>query len=186
MSAILTKHCFSVNEYHMMADSGIFSEEDRVELIDGEIIDMSPIGSRHAACVARLTDIFSQAIVSKASVWVQNPVLINEISEPVPDVTLVKRRHDFYAEGHPTPSDILLIVEVSDSTLAYDRSIKLPLYARAGIVEVWIFNLQKDAIEAHREPVNGMYQQVKVYRRGEELTIQMLEGISFKAEDLLG
>jgi Uma2 family endonuclease len=169
-----------------MADSGIFSEDDRVELIEGEIIDISPIGSRHAACVARLTELLSQTVVGRASVWVQNPVVINDYSEPVPDITLIKRRSDFYADGHPTPSDILLIIEVSDSTLVYDRNIKLPLYAKAGIAEAWIFNLPTDIIEVYREPVNGVYQQSQTLRQCENLTMQMLDGISFKVEDLLG
>lgn len=119
-----------------MAAAGVLSEDDRVELIEGEIIEMNPIGSRHAACVGRLTKLLERQAGDRVIVWVQNPVQVNDYSEPLPDVTLLKPRDDFYAQANPQPADVLLIIEVADSSVDYDHEIKTPLYARAGIPEV--------------------------------------------------
>ncbi len=117
MSVQILRHCFTVDDYYRMAEAGILSEDDRVELIEGEVLEMSPIGSRHAACVGRLTELLGGQGADGAILWVQNPIRIDEYSEVLPDVALLKRRSDFYAAVHPTPADVLLIIEVADSSV---------------------------------------------------------------------
>lgn len=163
-----------------------FTDDDRVELIEGEIIEMNPIGSRHAACVGRLTEILGRSINGNAIVWVQNPVQVNDYSEPLPDVALLKRRADFYAQANPQPADVLLIVEVADSSVEYDHEIKIPLYAAVGIVEVWLVNITKEIIEVYRQPVNGIYQEVGLVRRGESIAVQSLPNAKVDVNDVLG
>src|SRR5437868_12357745 len=141
MSVQIARRHFNVAEYYKMAAAGVFSEDDRVELIEGEIVEMNPIGSRHAACVGRLTKLLERLTGDRAIVWVQNPVQVSDYSEPLPDVALLNPRDDFYSQATPQATDVLLIIEVAESSLEYDRSIKLPLYARSGIVEVWLVNL---------------------------------------------
>src|SRR5215211_5706994 len=117
MSVQIAKRCFTVAQYNRMGEAGILTEDDRVELIEGEIIEMSPIGRRHAACVGRLTNLFSKLLAERAIVWIQNPIVLNDYAEPQPDVALLVRREDFYERSLPAPDDVLLIVEVSDTTL---------------------------------------------------------------------
>jgi Uncharacterized protein conserved in cyanobacteria len=186
MSHQIAKRWFSVDEYYRMAEAGILREDDRVELIEGEIVEMSPIGSRHAACVGRLTEILGQLAAGKAILWVQNPVLIDEYSEPLPDVALLKRREDFYAEGHPTASDVLLLIEVADTSVEYDRNIKLPLYAKAGISEVWLVNLPQETIEIYRQPLDKTYREVRLVKRGESLEAEALSNLMLEADSVLG
>lgn len=134
MSIQIEKRYFKVGEYHRMGEAGVFSEDDRVELIAGEIVEMPPIGRRHAACVDRLTELFSGQ--PGVIVRVQNPVRLDEFTEVRPNVALLRRREDFYSRSHPTPAGVLLVVEVADTSSAYDREVKLPLYARSGVPEV--------------------------------------------------
>lgn len=169
-----------------MAAAGVLSENDRVELIEGEIIEMSPIGSRHAACVARLTELLGRLVTNIAIVWVQNPVQIDDYSEPVPDVTLLKRRDDFYAQANPRGADALLIVEVSDSTVRYDREVKVPLYARAGVPEVWLVNLPGDVIEIYSRPAEGAYPEPRLVGRGASLTSTTIPALTLDADHILG
>jgi Uncharacterized protein conserved in cyanobacteria len=186
MSVQIQKHYFSVDDYYRMADAGVFPIGARIELIEGEVIEMSPIGNRHAGCVNRLGMLLSRAVGDFAIVAVQNPVRLNDFSEPEPDIALLKPRDDYYSNAHPTPADVLLIVEVSDTTVAYDRRVKLPLYARAGIPETWLMVLPKDIIEVHSQPVNGKYQKVQRLKRGRTLVSPTAPGLSFKVDDLLG
>lgn len=169
-----------------MAAAGVFTEDDRVELIEGEIIEMNPIGSRHAACVGRLTESLGQMVGGKAIVWVQNPVQVDDYSEPLPDVALLKRRDDFYAQAKPQPADVLLIIEVSDSSVEYDRDIKLPLYARAGIPEMWLVNLPQETIEIYTQPFDGKYQEFRMVKRGESLTPKSIPALTINADVVLG
>jgi Uma2 family endonuclease len=148
-------HRFTVTDYYHMAEAGILTEDDRVELIDGEIIDMSPIGGRHVPCVARLNRFLVRTISDDATVNIQSPVRLGEYDEPEPDVSVVRSRN--YGDDLPTPSDVLLLIEVSDTTLRYDRATKLPLYASAGIPEYWIVDLQGQSIERHTNPVGSTY-----------------------------
>lgn len=152
------RHKLSVADYHCLGAAGVLDEDDRVELIEGEVIDMAPIGSRHASVVTQLARRVMNAVGDAAIVYIQNPILLPTDSEPQPDLTLLKPCADFYAGGHPGPDDILLIIEVADTSLRYDREIKLPLYARHGIPEVWLIDLESRRIEAFRDPSGGMFQ----------------------------
>src|SRR5262249_41606502 len=155
MSVQLQRWTFTVDEYHRMAEVGILTEDDRVELIDGEIIKMSPIGSYHVACVNRLTAVLIPKVGGAAIVSVQNPIRIDDYSEPEPDIAILRHRDDFYSQSLATANDVLLVIEVADSSLEYDRTVKLSTYSRAGLPEFWIVDLQADEIEAYSEPVSG-------------------------------
>ena len=135
-----------------MAEAGIFRADDRVELVEGVIVDMTPIGSRHAAVVARLDSMLSRVVGDEAIVWVQNPIVVGGDSEPQPDVALLRYRDDFYAPSHPTPTDVFLVMEVADASLRYDRDVKIPLYARHGVPEAWLLDLQARTLTVYSEP----------------------------------
>jgi Uma2 family endonuclease len=186
MSVQIARHWFTVAEYDRMGETGIFSEDDRVELIEGEIFEMSPIGKRHASCVGRLTNLLAGVLAEKAIVWVQNPIVLNDYSEPQPDFALLKRRDDFYARSLPTPAEVLLLIEVSDTTLEYDRQIKVPLYARAGVAEVWIVNLMDEQIEIYSQPANGAYQSRGQAGRGETINSPGTFNLTLSVDDILG
>ena len=160
---------FTNAEYHAMGDAGIFAPDERVQLVAGEIVVMSPMGSRHAEGICLLTDEFATSgrLAGRALIRVQLPVVIPDISEPEPDLALLVRREGGYARAHPRPEDVLLLVEVADSTLAYDRRVKLPLYVAAGIPESWLMNLQDDVIEAHTDPSPDGYSALRRYRHGD-------------------
>ncbi len=186
MSVQVERHHFTVDEYYRMGDAGIFTEDDRVELIDGEIIRISPIGSRHAACVRRLDALLNRLFSRVAQVSAQNPIRISDFSEPQPDIALLSPRADFYAQGHPTPANVLLVIEVADTSVEYDREIKGPLYARAGIAEMWLVNLREDLVELYTNPAGGSYQSVRRAGRSESFTSQSLPGMTFSADEILG
>ncbi|HLM56428.1 MAG TPA: Uma2 family endonuclease [Pyrinomonadaceae bacterium] len=186
MSVQIARRQFTVDEFYRMAKVGIFTEDDRVELIDGEVVEMSPIGSRHASCVNRLNRLFLRLPDGAAVVIVQNPLRLNKKSEPVPDVVVAKPRADFYAESHPGPGDVLLVVEVADTTLRYDRRVKVPLYARAGIPEVWIVNLVRGVIEVYARPDGDSYSEIRKAERGEVLTPLLMPSLTLAVEDITG
>ncbi|MEM0326364.1 MAG: Uma2 family endonuclease [Desulfurococcaceae archaeon] len=142
---------FTVGEYHRMAQVGILTEGERTELIDGKIVTMTPIGSRHAACVNRLNQLLAERTRGLAIVSVQNPIALDSYNEPQPDIALLALRDDFYAAHHPRPEDVLLIIEVAESSLEGDRNLKLPLYAKAAIPEVWLVNLADGELESYRQ-----------------------------------
>ncbi|WP_035800017.1 Uma2 family endonuclease [Crocosphaera chwakensis] len=148
---------FNVNEYYKMAETGILTPEDRVELIRGEIIAMSAIGRKHAAAVNRLTNLFPPLLGNKAIISVQNSIRLNNYSEPQPDIVLLKPRSDFYESKIPETDDIYLVIEVADSTIKYDQEIKLPLYAESNINEVWIVNLNNKTLEVYRQTQDKTY-----------------------------
>ncbi len=166
MSLTPLKRRFTVEEYYRMGVTGILTSDERVELIEGQIVQMSPIGSRHAACVALLMQHFFTALALRTIVRAQNPVRLGDRSEPQPDLMLLKPKADFYASGHPGPSDVLLLIEVADSSAASDRETKFPLYARAGIVEFWLLNLEKHQIEVCRDPQGDTYASTQTFPRG--------------------
>ncbi len=152
------RHRLNVDSYYKMAEAGILTDRDRVELIGGEVIDLNAIGSPHAAVTNRLVRFFAQTMVDgSALISVQNPLRLDAYNEPEPDFLLLRPRADDYRASHPGAADVLLLVEVSDSSLGYDRGIKLPLYARFGVNEVWIVDLVGAAIEAYRQPNEGAY-----------------------------
>mgnify|MGYP005850732689 CR=1 FL=1 len=186
MGVQVVKHRFTVEEYHRMGTAGIFSEDDRVELIEGEIVEMSPIGSRHANCVRRLIYLLSRMTGERAVIDVQNPIRLGEYSEPQPDVTLLRPRPDFYAAAHPGPADVLLVIEVADTSADYDREVKVPLYALAGIPEVWLVELYAEQIEVYRQPLPHGYQEVQIVRRGQHLSPQAFPEPALAVDDILG
>lgn len=157
LSAKLKRHRFSVYGYHQMGQVGIFAEDDRVELIDGEIIEMSPIGTRHAGHVNYLNTLFYTRLASQVVISIQNPLRLGEFSEPQPDLMILRHRDDSYASVMPEPADVLLLVEVADSSLQFDREVKIPLYARHAVEVVWLLDLKNNALEIYEEPVDGIY-----------------------------
>jgi Uma2 family endonuclease len=185
MRTEVTKKLFTVDEYYRMADAGILNEDSRVELINGEIIQMSPIGNPHMACVDRATAVFAAALAGRAMVSIQNPVTIDNYNEPQPDVVLMKTRADYYLSKRHTPEDTLLLVEVADTTLAYDRKVKLPIYAASKIQEVWIVDIEHDAILVHRDPADRSYKTRLTLHRGDSVSLIAIPDVVFKVEDFL-
>jgi Uma2 family endonuclease len=186
MSVQLARRPFTTAEYHRLIEIGLLTEDDRVELLNGEIIEMAPIGPRHAACVKRVSEFLHSKVKKAAIVGTQDPIELNDFSEPEPDLSLLKRRADFYAESHPTPADVLIAIEVADTSVEKDREIKLPSYARSGIPEAWLIDLYNDRIEIHYEPHQAVYQQVRIVQRGQRFASPTLPQLKFKAEDILG
>jgi len=168
-----------------MAQAGILAEDDRVELIDGDLIDMTPIGSRHAGAVSRLTRLFGAAVGADAIVSVQNPVQLDRYSQPQPDLALLRPRADFYAQSHPQPADVLLIVEVAEASLDYDRDVKVPLYARHGIPEVWLLDVAGGCLTVYRAPGPDGYGQQRRITRAEPISPALLPAAVVELTDLL-
>lgn len=169
MNVIPQKYFISVIEWHKMGEHHIFQPEMRLELIEGEIIKMSPIGFLHAECVTRLNHLFVPQVVGVAKVSVQNPIQLSDFSEPEPDLVLLRPSPQLYQKGHPTPADILLLIEVSDTTVKYDRHRKIPLYAREGIVESWLVNLEAKQVEIYLNPTTTSYAKVTIATRHDTL-----------------
>ena len=186
MSVQFKKHYFNVKEYHRMAEVGLLSSDSCVELIEGEVIEMSAVCSTHAGTVNRSSAFLSRKLGDTVIISVQNPIRLNAFSEPQPDLALLKPRKDFYSTSHPSPEDVLVIVEVSDTSVEYDRDLKLPLYARAGITEAWLMILGKELIDVHSQPGNGKYQKVQRLKRGRTLTSPTIPSLTCKVEDFLG
>jgi len=186
MTTPITKRKFTVDEFHRMLQAGILREDDRVELIQGEIVEMTPVGSRHAACVKRLNRLLSRGVGDAAIVSIQDPVRLGPDSEPQPDIALLRPRPDFYADRHPAAGDVLLIVEVADASAAYDRDTKLPLYARAGIPEVWLVDLAANQLEVYRRPSPQGYGEKEVYRPGMRVSPEALPALSLPVAEILG
>ena len=177
---------FTVAEYYAMADAGILSENDRVELLDGDLIVMPPIGDWHAASVDLFTNILPPRLQGRAIVRVQNPTRLDNNSEPQPDVMLLRWRDDFYRNGHPGPADVLLLIEVADSSVEFDRTVKLAAYARAGIPEVWIVARAERRIEAYAEPAGNEYATVRCFGLGETVAPQAFPDIALAVERIIG
>lgn len=175
---------FTVDEFLRMGEAGVFREDDRLELIEGAILEVTPTGSAHAACVNRLNHALSR-LAGRAIVAVQNPVRLSEDSLPQPDLALLRWRDDFYAMRHPGPEDVLLLVEVADTTLAYDRDVKVPLYARASIPEVWLVDLGGSAVWVYRQPGPGGYASVRRLARGERLAAAAFPDFAVGVDEVL-
>jgi Uma2 family endonuclease len=186
MTATGTRHRFSVSEYYKMAEAGILGEDDRVELIEGEIVDMPPIGQDHMNAVNRLNYIFGQRLGERAIVSVQNPIHLSTSSVPQPDIALLRYRPDFYAGRRAPLEDVLLVVEVADTSLQYDRDIKVPLYARFGIPEVWIVDLGSETILVFRQPGPDGYADTYTVPRPGELSPQAFPDLVFATAQILG
>ena len=185
MAVEITRRAWTVDEYERMAEAGILTEDDRVELIEGEIVQMSPIGSRHAACVNRVAAWLQRKIGQDTIISVQNPIRLNDYTEPQPDIAVLRLQADFYAPAHPTPADVLLVIEVAETSLAYDRDVKLPRYAEAQIPEVWLIDLAGATVTHYAQPRNGVYADVHPAQRGEVLIARTFPNVLVPVDDLV-
>jgi Uma2 family endonuclease len=179
------RHKLDVSQYHRMGEAGVFEGNERVELIEGEIVEMAPIGDRHAGTTNKLTELLVVAARGRAVVAVGNPVRLDRYNEPQPDFALLEPRADFYRGSVPTPSDVLLLIEVADSSLRFDRAVKLPLYARHGIPELWIVDLQHDIIEVCREPHGDGYAAISHVAPGDVLEPALLPGVRIAVTEII-
>jgi len=177
---------FTVDDLQRMVEAGILHEDERVELIGGEVVEMMAIGHRHAACVNRLNRLFVLGLSERAVVCVQNPVRLGSVDGPQPDLTIARPRTDFYASGHPTPEQVLLLIEVADSSLPYDRATKVPLYARHGVRELWLVDLGAEIVEVHRRPAPKGYLHVRQLRRGQSVAPEALSDFPLSIDAILG
>ena len=185
MPVEVQKHLFTVREFHQMAEGGIFAEDDRVELLAGEIFEMTPIGSRHAGCVNALTNTLAAQLGSAVIVSVQNPVVLDDFSEPQPDLLILRPRADFYRDGHPTPDDVRIVIEVADSSEDFDRRAKLPRYAQAGIPEAWLIVLSEDAVDVFNDPSPDGYRAHRRFERGEQVTSPQFPALTVAVSELV-
>ena len=186
VAELITRRRFTVDEYHRMAEAGILGEDDRVELIEGEIVEMSPIGWRHQACVDRLTHRLVPALQNRAILRPQGPIRLSSDSEPQPDLVVLRPRVDFYAEGGPGPEDVLWLIEISDTSLRYDRDVKVPLYGRYGIPEVWVVDLEGEQVFVYRDPRSGGgYRSARVLGRGARLAPQAFPDLELPVDEVL-
>ena len=177
---------FRVEDFRRMTEAGILPEESGWEIIDGYLIDKMSIGSKHASTVRRLSKLLERKFGDITQISGQNPIYIDEFNEPEPDIALLKPREDFYEESHPTPQDILLLIEVSNSTLEYDRDIKKTLYAEAGIEEFWLVNLKENTVECYSSPKNGTYRLARISEKGETVESKSIENLKLSVEEILG
>ena len=178
---------FTVAEYYAMADAGILSENDHVELLDGDLIVMPPIGNWHAASVNSIVAAFPSTLLEdRAILSVQNPVRLDNYNEPQPDAMLLRWRDDFYRNGHPAPGDVLLLIEVADSSVDFDRTVKLAAFARAGVPEVWIVAHAERRIEACTELAGNEYATVRHFGPGETVTPQAFPDITLAVDRIIG
>jgi Uma2 family endonuclease len=185
MAAGATRRLFTADEYQRMGAAGILHEDERIELIEGEILQMAAIGSRHSACVDRYTYEFATRASGRYIVRVQSSFRLSPNSEPEPDIILLRPKADFYASALPGPADVLLIVEVCDSSLEYDRDVKLPLYAAAGIAEAWLTDLSLEVVLQFVGPNVDGYRHMTRYRRGEALVCTAVPDLTIRVDDLL-
>jgi len=185
MAAIFTKRRFNADEYQRMVSAGILRENDRVELIDGQVLVMHAIGPRHNACVAHATRVLVRATGDEAIVLPQGSVRLDLFYQPQPDLALLRPRDDFYASRHAAPGDILLVIEIADSSLEYDRDVKAPVYAAAGIPEYWLADLNANVVWCYSSPERGVYRSVEPHRRGHTLAPRLLPSCAIAVDVLL-
>ena len=185
MAIEIARRLFTVYEYHKMVDAGILCEDDRVELIRGEILEMSPIGPRHSAAVLRATNGLPRIIEGHAILGVQGSIRLDEYDEPQPDIYLLRPKDDFYASGHAGPEDTFLIAEMADSSLEYDRTVKKGLYAETGVPEYWVADIRNDRLIVYRDPGEGGYRKEEVFDRGSVVVPVRLDQCVIPVEMLL-
>ena len=186
MAVQVLRHRFTVEDYHRMGEAGILSQNDRVELIEGEVVEMTPIGSPHGGTTTFLHYWFSRQLGRRALVREHNAILLPPHSEPQPDLAIVRVRSDYYRRAHPQPEDIFFLIEVSDTTGEFDRTVKLPLYARTSIAEVWIVDLAAQCVEIYRDPGPSGYERMDRFARGECVTPQAFPDIRLVVDEILG
>lgn len=184
MTIRVTRHHFTVDDYTLMRQAGILTEDDRVELLDGEIYVMSPIGPLHVGVVNKLNRLLTGAVGKNGIISIQNPIRLSDSSEPQPDIAILSPRDDFYSSALATPDDVFLIIEIADSSLEYDRDEKLPRYARAGISEVWIIDVQKRVVEQYTQPLQDEYTQLHKVLLGNSITAMTLPVVQINTLDL--
>jgi Uma2 family endonuclease len=182
MTVEIVRRRFTVADYARMRETGILSEDDRVELLDGEVRVMSPIGPRHAAIVKRLNTLLSRLLPETFILSVQDPIQLNDYSEPQPDLAILQYRDDFYAHAHPVTDDVLFVIEVSDTTIDYDREEKLPRYAQANIAEAWLIDVDNFTVEQYLQPRNGKYLIKKLLERGDIIASQSVTALQLDIE----
>ncbi len=180
----VARWAISAADYHRIHEAGILGEDDRVELIDGEVRWMSPIGTFHAAIVKRYAALLFAQIGQTAIISIHNPIRLNAMSEPLPDLAILRYQADFYAQATPSPADVLLVIEVSDSTLAYDRVEKLPRYALAEIPEVWITDVNGEAVERYTDPQGDQYATKQTFKRGQQISVQGLANVILSIDSI--
>jgi len=185
MATEISKRLFTVDDYYRMAEVGILRPNDRVELIRGEVIAMSPIGRLHGAAVVRATNALVPLVTKHALVSAQGVVRLDQYDEPQPDIALLRLKDDCYRSGHAGPNDVLLIIEMADSSLKYDREIKGPLYAETGVAEYWIADIQNDCLWAFSDIQNKSYSVTRQFRRGESIEPKLLAGCRIPVDVLL-
>lgn len=178
------RYKFTLEAYHRLGEMGFFGEDDRIELLEGEIIEMTPIGLRHAACVKRLNALLSHQVGTRGILSIQDPLRVSD-SELLPDIAILCYRDDFYATQAATAEDALLIIEVADSSLHYDQTVKAPLYAQGGVPELWVIDLNDDLIWVYLEPSDKGYLSIKAHQRGDSITPQAFEDIQFNVKDIV-
>jgi len=179
------KHLTNLDEWKRLGEANIFPPGSRVELINGEIIDMAPIGSNHSGQINRLTQFLVSLVSNLAVVSIQNPLQLGDLSEPEPDLMLLKPNADFYSSQHPQSDDVLLLIEVADSSLKFDQNQKLRLYALHNIPEYWLLNLKDSCIEIYRQPHDGLYAEKTILRSGDKITLSQLDNISIEIANIL-
>ena len=180
------RYRWTIDLYHQMIETGILGEDERIELIKGELATMSPIGSEHSGVVDQLAEILIEQLMRRAVVKVQGPLQLEDHSEPQPDLILLAPRRDFYKRSLPRPADVLLVIEVADSSLAYDRAVKMALYAGAGMPEAWIINLIDRWIEVYRDPSPAGYTTLLKILPGKSVAPQAFADVVVIVDELLG
>jgi len=185
MAVQVQRHLFTIDKYHQMIESGVFDEDDRLELVDGEIVEMSPISPEHAGHVKRLNRLFTRRLGNRALVSVQDPIHLSDLSEPQPDLALLRPRDDDYAASHPQPAAVLLVVEVAETSTSYDRDVKMPMYARAGIAEAWLVSLADGWIEVYREPSPLGYKSIRRTTPGEAIAPLALSDMPIEVDEII-
>ena len=180
------RYRFTVDEFARMGEAGIFTEDDRVELIDGEILEMTPIGALHAGVVSRLTELLVTRLAGKAYVSVQNPIRLGDHTEPQPDLVVARRRESLYTDRHPEAGDIHLVIEVADSSLRYDKQEKVPRYGRAGVPETWLVDLEAREVTVYADPGPDGYAKQQTRRRGDTLAATRVPDLVVAVDDIFG
>ncbi len=182
----LQLHQFSVADWQKMGAMDLFTPGARIELIDGQITDMPPIGSEHSGCAGWLNNYLIQQVQQKAIVFMQNPLRLGGFSEPLPDIMLLKPRADFYRKSHPLAEDVLLLIEIADSSVNYDKNVKIPLYARYGIIETWLVNIPQQIIHVYQHIESQQYKVQLNKKVGEMLTPECLSTVQLSVAQILG
>jgi Uma2 family endonuclease len=186
MAVQILRWQFTVTDFARMVAAGIFTEDDRVELIDGEVRAMSPISPRHAAIVKRLNALMSRQVADRAIVSVQDPIQLTDYTEPQPDIAVLRPRHDFYAYAHPLPADVLLVVEVAETSLEYDRAEKIPRYAQVLIPEAWLINIEQETVIQYTQPDGTFYRSEQTLERGPIIISSTISDLQLAVERIFG